>query len=419
MNHQVSPRYVILLLVGVGGLLASVAAAMAQIAVLAAPVVAVVCLAAALHRRPDLDLELLAPERGVVGDRVELVVVARSRVGVPWLQLTIDLPPDLAAVDGVRRALVEVPADGEVEVRFPVELTRWGVATPGRLHATARDRFGMFVATTTRIPTTAIRVHPADGHRRSVIAPHRLRTRVGVHPSRHHGDGSEFADVRPFRPGDTMRAVNWRVTTRRGEPWVTVRHPDRSGDLVFLLDSFADLGPDGNRLVQRAVRATMGLAESSLAGHDRVGLLDVGRHLRWYRPRLGRLQRARLVDALLETQVEPGLRAPTPAQLPLHELTDGSLIVMLTGLTDPTLSTLPAQLRARGHEVAVLDCTPDGHLPAPPDEATELADRLWRLLRQERAEALRQAGVPVVAWPEGQPIEVPAVALARRRSGRR
>ena len=38
--------------------------------------------------------------------------------------------------------------------------------------------------------------------------------------------------------------MNWRVSARRNEPWVTVRHPDQSGDLVFLLDTFSDLGPD-------------------------------------------------------------------------------------------------------------------------------------------------------------------------------
>ncbi|MEL7157368.1 MAG: DUF58 domain-containing protein [Actinomycetota bacterium] len=420
MHHQTSSRFVILLFTGVAALVLAVVAASPRLALLAAPAVIVVCLAAALHQWPDLELEVSGPSRAVVGDRIDLVVHARSRIGVPWLQLTLDLPADLEPVDGIRRAVVRVPPGRQIDVRLPVEAVRWGVARPGRLHAAARDRFGMFVSSTTHTSPMVMRVHPADGNRRSVVAPRQLRSRVGVHLSPRHGEGSEFAEVRPFRPGDTMRNVNWRVSARRNEPWVTVRHPDRSGDLIFMLDSFCDLGVEENRLVQRAVRAAMSLAESSLGTHDRVGLLDVGRHIRWFRPRLGRLHQARLIDSLLETQIEPGLRAPRLGQLPLHDLDSGSLIVVLTGLTDANMADLPAELRSRGLEVVVLDCAADAHLPPPADQYEEWTNRLWRLVRARRIQELRNQGVPVVTWEADQPLELPVAALARRgRENRR
>ncbi len=418
MNHQTSPRLLILALLGLGGLLVAVVAGRVGLVVLATPAVSLLAVATALHRWPDLELELTGPERAVEGDRIDLVVTARSRIGVPWLQLALDLPPDLEPADGISRAVVAVPPGRQVDVRFPVEATRWGVARPGRLQAVARDRFGLFSSSTTHASPWRLRVHPADGNRRSVIAPRRLRTRVGAHLAPARGDGAEFAEVRPHRPGDPQRAVNWRVSSRRGERWVTVRHPDRSGDLLLLLDSFTDLGPDGNRLVQRAVRAAMALTETGLAHHDRVGLLDVGRHVRWFRPRLGRLHHARLFDALLDTQVDPGLRAPGLNRLPVHEVTEGSLIVVITGLLDPDLASLPAALRARGLEVVVLAVAPEAHLPAGADTDRDLSNRLWRLQQARRRQALEEHGVPVVTWAAGQPLEVPVAALARRQGGR-
>lgn len=418
MNHQTSPRFTILLFSGVTGLLLAIIAGSTQLVLVVAPAVVLVSLAAALHRWPDIELSVKGPARAVVGDRVELIVSARSRTGIPWLELCLELPPDLVPVDGIRRAIVRVPPGRQVDVRFPVDLTRWGVSKPARLQAIGRDRFAMFVTSTVHLPDLAIRVHPADGNRRSVIAPARLRSRVGMHRSPYHGEGSEFAEVRPFRTGDSMRSVNWRVSARRGERWVTVRHPDRSGDLIFLLDSFTDLGPEGNRLVQRAVRAAMSLAEASLGMHDRVGLLDVGRHVRWFRPRLGRLHRAGLIDRLLETQVEPGLRAPALSRLPLHELDDGSLIVFITGLMDAGMASLPGELRSRGLEVVVIDVSADDHLPPPVDGADEPAARLWRLERARRRQVLRALGVPVVEWSADQPLELPVAALARRGARR-
>ncbi len=419
MNRQTSSRFTILLLGGSAGLLLAVAFGQPVIAVLAAPAILVTTAAAILHRWPDLELELTAPIRAVEGDRVEIVVTASSQTGVDWLHLELELPPDIEPVDGIRRAVVRIPPGQRVVVGFPVELSRWGVSLPGRLLATARDSFGMFVSSTVHAPRPAIRVHPRDGNRRSVVAPARLRPRVGDHRSRRHGEGSDFAEVRPYRRGDPARAVNWRVSARRGEPWVTVRHPDQSGDLVFLLDTFADLGPDGNRLVQRAVRAAMGLAESNLGANDRVGLLDVGRHIRWYRPRLGRLHQARLFDGLLETQVEPGLRAPRVEQLPLHDLDAGTMIVMLTGLTDPNMARLPIELRKRGNEVVVLECVADGHLPHTTSRAEELAARLWRLRRAQRRHELIEQGVPVVSWRADQPLDLPVAAMARKELTRR
>ena len=415
MNHHTSPRFLILLLGGVAGFGVAIVLGEPLLAVVAAPAVFVALLAAMLHRPPEIHVSLDGPARAVEGDRVDLVITAQSATWVPWVQVGIELPTDLEPVNGIRHAVVSIPAGRKAVVRFPVELTRWGVARPGRIETVARGPFGLFVNARVHQPRLAIRVHPRDGNRRSVVVPHRLRARVGDHRSRRHGEGSDFAEVRPFRTGDTMRSVNWRVSARRGERWVTVRHPDQSGDLVFLLDTFRDLGPEGNRLVQRAVRAAMSLAESNLDAHDRVGLLDVGRHIRWHRPRQGRLQKARLFDALLESQVEQGLRAPRLEQLPIHELDAGTMVVVLTGLTDPDMAMLPIELRTHGLEVAVLEVTADDHFLEDPDEATELAIRLWQVIRQQRRRQLINHGVPVTPWPADQPLELPVAAMARRR----
>lgn len=418
MDHRTSPRFVVLLSGGVGGLMLAVVAGQPRLALVAAAPVMVAVLAGLLHRRPDLELTVDHPARAVEGDVVDLAVTAASTTWIPWLEVGIELPPDLEPVDGIRHAVVAVPAGGRAVVRLPVRTTRWGVSTPGRVEAVARGPFGLFVSTTSIQPRSALRIHPREGNRPSVVVPNRLRARVGTHHSRHHGDGSDFAEVRPFRDGDTLRSLNWRVSARRGERWVTVRHPDRSGDLVFLLDNFRDLGPEGNRLVTRVVRAAMGLAESNLQAHDRVGLLDVGLRVRWYRPHQGRLQKARLLDALLESQAEPGLSDFRLVDLPLHELKPGVMVVVLTGLADDDLSLLPIELKLRGLEVVVLEVVADDHIAEPPDGATELAIRLWRVVRARRRQRLVDHGIPVMSWEAGQPLEMPVAALARHRSAR-
>lgn len=416
MDHRTSPRFIVLVSGGVGALILAVIAGQPRLAIVGAVPILLAVVAALVHRRPDLTLAIDQPARAVEGDVVDLEISIDSSTWVPWLEIDIELPADLEPVNGIRHAVVPVQAGGRATVHVPVRATRWGVATPGRVKAVAQGPFGLFVSSTTMRPRQAIRVHPRDGNRRSVVVPRHLRARAGAHASRRHGDGSDFAEVRPFRHGDSLRSLNWRVTARRGERWVTVRHPDQSGDLVFLLDNFRDIGPEGNQLVQRMVRAAMSLAESNLDLHDRVGLLDVGRRIRWYRPNQGRLQKARLFDALLESQADPGLTTLRVDELPLHELNAGVMVVVLTGLTDPEMSLLPIELKVRGLEVAVLECSADDHVTAPTDEAADLAIRLWRLLRAQRRQQLVDHGVAVMPWSSDQPLELPVAALARQRS---
>ena len=46
--------------------------------------------------------------------------------------------------------------------------------------------------------------------------------------ARAKGDGIEFADIRPFVPGDRVRRINWRASARRPGLWVNESHPERN-----------------------------------------------------------------------------------------------------------------------------------------------------------------------------------------------
>jgi len=76
--------------------------------------------------------------------------------------------------------------------------------------------------------------------------------------------------------GDRLRNVNWRVSARRGDLWVDERHPDRNGDVIIFLDTFAD-SRDGERLgAKRAVLAAWAVASAQLRVRDRVGVVSFG-----------------------------------------------------------------------------------------------------------------------------------------------
>ena len=84
---------------------------------------------------------------------------------------------------------------------------------------------------------------PRPEQLRSLLDPP-PRAASGTHASGARGGGLDFAELRPLVPGDRLSEVNWRASARRplGEQGLLVnaRHPERTGDVVLLLDTAAD-----------------------------------------------------------------------------------------------------------------------------------------------------------------------------------
>jgi len=312
---------------------------------------------------------------------------------------------------------VPVAAGTGMAISFPVRPTTWGVLATGRLRLVARDRFGLFSASTIRTIDQVLRVYPSESRLQGMARPARTVGTLGAHLSSSRGDGCEYADVRSWQPGDRLRMVNWRVSARRGAPWVTERHPERSAEIVVLLDDTAALGPADDSTLRRAVQAAMSLSEGHLGAQDRVGLLALGAPLRWVRPRSGARQLYAIVDTLLECRLARISGVSRRGSLMLGGLRPGTTIVALTVLAEPRVVEVLVDLRRHGHQVLVVE-------PAAPElssvgegqgstPAEVLARRLWDHERAARRRRLREGGVTLLQW-DG---DVPLGALLERGAG--
>jgi uncharacterized protein (DUF58 family) len=50
------------------------------------------------------------------------------------------------------------------------------------------------------------------------------------------GNGLDLATLRPYEPGDDVRAIDWNVTARMDDPYVRQYDEDREINAWFLLD---------------------------------------------------------------------------------------------------------------------------------------------------------------------------------------
>ena len=442
-------------------LLAGLTAGQPELVAVAAPFALLVIIGQVAARTPEIAVTAEADtDRAVEGDEVIVTLTLVAAAPVSRLEALLVVPDGLALAN----AAVELPARalrlgrGEIRtVALRLRCDHWGAYQLGTVLLRAHDPLRLLRWEWPVRTSLPLVVFPQPETLRMLVHPFETQVFTGNQVARQRGDGIEFADVRPFQPGDRARSINWRATARRGDPWVNQRHPERNTDVVLFLDTFADVpasgvgtgpaatGPPGLQrgTLDRAVGAAASLASAYLARRDRVGLVGFGGVVRWLQPGSGQAALYRLLDTLMETQIFATVGWRNIHQLPPRTLPPKALILALTPLLDERATAALFDVLARGYDLAVIDVSPlvprDGDRPAAPGRGharrrlalggrsgagpvlDELARRLWALERAALRHRYQQLGVPVVDWPPGVPAEqvVYELELSRRRSSAR
>lgn len=101
---------------------------------------------------------------------------------------------------------------------------------------------------------------------------------TGRKRSRLRGRGLDFDELKHYRPGDDIRALDWRVSRRRGEPYVRVYTEERDRPVWLIIDQRDSLffGSQHQMKSVAAAKTAGSLAWQVLASGDRVGAVILG-----------------------------------------------------------------------------------------------------------------------------------------------
>jgi uncharacterized protein (DUF58 family) len=373
-------------------------------------------LSLAFQRAPRLRIEAaLGGERALQGDEVTLSFDVEGDP-VERLELLVDVPYGIGVEEGSPRAVLRLAAEQEQTVELRLRCQRWGAYVLGGALVRAHDRFGVLLHEQRLEPSLPLKVYPHAESLRALLRPQETQVSAGNQVARARGEGIEFADLRPFTPGDRLRRINWRASARRGTLWVNEAHPERNADIVLFLDTFAEARRTGPGTLDLAVGAAGSLAERYLRHKDRVGLVSFGGVLNWLIPASGVVQLYRIVDALLDTEIVLNYAWKDLDVIPVRTLPPKALVVALTPLIDKRSVAALLDLRRRGFDLAVIEIDPAPYVEPGKDELERLAFRLWRLRREALRAEYERVGVPVVPWRDGESLQV---ALQEVRSFRR
>ncbi|MCV7078697.1 DUF58 domain-containing protein [Mycobacterium szulgai] len=347
-----------------------------------------------VHAEPDAQ-RCFENERA----RVALWVTTETPTAAVEFAVSAPEPMQLEVVETDDRPAKTVAAVTQRWGRYPIR---------ARVDLIAR---GGLVRGSGTVDAADVIVFPLTPPQSTSIPQTELLDRLGAHLTRHIGPGVEYADIRPYVPGDQLRAVNWAVSARRGRLHVTQRLTDRAADVVVLIDTYQQPAGPATLATERVVRGAAQVVQTALRNGDRAGIVALGGNRpRWLGADIGQRQFYRVLDTVLAAgdrfENTTGTLAPRAA------VPAGAIVFAFSTLLDTEFALALIDLRKRGHVVVAVDV-----LDSSPFEGEQdpLVIRMWSLQRSAMYRDMATIGVDVLSWPGDRSLEQSMSALPDRR----
>lgn len=219
---------------------------------------------------------------------------------------------------------------------------------------------------------------------------------TGLHRSPRKGFSVEFAEYRPYQPGDDLRYIDWKIAAR-SDRWVVKQNEEETNlRATIVLDvsrsmtwsgaALRSIGAtvDPARLTKLAYgeRLAAAIALLLLRQRDAVGLVRFDDAIRTALPPRARTgQWRRLVAALEEPGAGTASSAPAALEQAARLVTRRGLIILISDLLMdiPDVERAIRGLRAVGHEVTVLHLMDPAERDLPPGGEAVFVDPESRL----------------------------------------
>jgi len=204
---------------------------------------------------------------------------------------------------------------------------------------------------------------------------------TGLHKSPYHGFSVEFAEHRPYMPGDSIRHIDWRLYAKSDRFYVKQYEEETNLRAYLLLDSSASMNyrssPDGLTKLEYSSYLAAALSYLMLKQQDSVGLLTFSDRVKRFVP--PRSTGGHLRVLLREIERNKAAEG-TQVGKSLHHLADRirrrGLIILFSDLLDDPKETLTGlkHFRHRRHEVIVFHVLDPAEIEFPFREETRFID---------------------------------------------
>ncbi|MBN1798118.1 MAG: DUF58 domain-containing protein [Spirochaetales bacterium] len=166
---------------------------------------------------------------------------------------------------------------------------------------------------------------------------------LGIRKQQRRGQGSEFHQLREYIPGDSVRLIDWKITSKYHKLICRQYQEEQDQQIVFLLDcGFRMHTKDGELShFDSALNALILLAYVALKQGDSIGLMTFGGQKRWLAPRRGISTLNHILNTVydLDTSLSPSDIAGAIEDVIIH-LRRRTLIILVTNIREEDTENL-------------------------------------------------------------------------------
>ena len=203
--------------------------------------------------------------------------------------------------------------------------------------------------------------------------------RTGEHRSPFHGFSAEFSQYRPYRPGDDLKYLDWKVLARTDRLYTRQFKETTNLSAMLVVDASASMAYPQNGVSKFAYARMIAAALAYLLVQqgDAVGLMtSVDGKLIYLPPRGGKTHLRRLLAELAKLKPSGSWTPSSVVTRATELLRRRGVVLMLSDFYDDEEATLRELKRAarRGHESAILQIMSKAEIEFPYTGGTEFED---------------------------------------------
>lgn len=204
--------------------------------------------------------------------------------------------------------LFTIDRNGISETAYEISMPKRGHYTFGPVWIRLKGRLNCIEIQRSFDCRSSIKIFPqgiaASGEIRKNISDE-IRFMNESQRHRHHGEGTEFETLSPYREGDDIRRIDWRSSARQQQLMVRRFQVERHRDIMILVDCGRLMGtllPQGSKL-DYAVDSALMLSRIALENGDRCGAGLFDDQVVYFIPPRGGLQSHQIIiEGLYDAQ---------------------------------------------------------------------------------------------------------------------
>ena len=218
---------------------------------------------------------------------------------------------------------------------------------------------------------------------------------AGLHRSPHLGFSVNFAEYRPYRPGDDIRKIDWKVFGRMDRFYVKEYEGETNTSIHVILDcsQSMDYGSGGIKKLEYAQFLAASLSYFAFKQRDSVGFVSFDERVREFVPARGSIGHLNTVLHTIErTSATQKSRFLEPLVSVAERVRRRGIIVLISDLYDEPQLVMDGlrHLALRGHDVIVFHVLDPSEIHFNFEESAQFVDLETRAEMHVVPDFLRQ-----------------------------